>query len=189
MSDPPASRPTGRQRNRRMLVCRSCRTKKIKCDRTDPCGACQKTGTECSFASHGLLTTQSVAGSSTPPASTAQFQLPKFTSLRSNDAQHNNNISSVEQVSSQASLQRHNNLSTAAQPRSYNPLPHQSRYSSYTTVSESSGPIYIGRSTDNSTGSNISLHGTFSKTRLFGQSHWMHSFGRVSAYNISFHTH
>ena len=175
-----APQPPPRKRRRPALSCEQCRRRKIKCDRAYPCSQClqSKTGS-CSYSPDTIRRLRHVNETSTVPAPSS-LDLPNRTREVTGD-------SSIHTSSTRVSP---NAISNSAAPLS----------GSWTSPSflniddEISQPetllhgikelVNTGVQTHfptsesflrDSTGNG--LRGTISKTRFFGPSHWMHSYG------------
>lgn len=177
-SEPAKSSTPPRKRRRPALSCEQCRKRKIKCDREYPCGQCQQSKTA----------TCSYSPDSVPPASSHvdkyQSSLPRLTD-RSRDFEtfplHSEHISRLPGVvrserrapgvsryshtesetrSQQGLLDRIQNLEKKLASTNRDSMRHPKEKEVVKTGFEQK-----------------ELNGTVSKTRFFGSSHWMHSFG------------
>lgn len=163
MSDIQDKRPHKRQRNRQTLVCRACRARKVKCDRGTPCGPCQKTQSQCSYSSLNPISLphhplQDISGISTAsPQLQSAASRPNYSSPL--PAKSSGPIGEACQFFRHDGLQRQ--LEDGAAEQTQDPF----------VVNE---PCMAGppKSTNEF---HRTKDGTFSKTRLFGRSHWMHS--------------
>ena len=169
MSDMQSPQPARRQRNRQTLVCRNCRNRKVKCDRGTPCGPCQKMKSHCSYGSLPI-------GSPRPTTVVIPHNVPARVSTIETPSTPSVGFNSFDTLSSlfkhgvkEAHVPRHQSLQPAT-PQSLQQDPflveEPCMAGAPTVISD------VHRTTD----------GTFSKTRLFGRSHWMHALGRVLQY-------
>jgi hypothetical protein len=178
-----APQPPPRKRRRPALSCEQCRRRKIKCDRAYPCSQClqSKTGS-CSYSPDTIRRLRHV--NETPPVqavpASSSLDLPNRTRELTGDSSTHTSSTTVSP----------NAISNSAAPLS----------GSWTSPSflniddEISNPetllhgikelVNTGVQTHfptsesflrDSTGNG--LRGTISKTRFFGPSHWMHSYG------------
>lgn len=151
--------PPKRRRRRPALSCEQCRRRKMKCDRSDPCAQCvQARNRQCTYSSQPL--TPSATGD-TPTNSLNNSQQPQL-AFAARFFADDPPCFRVETHPGAPSYPTPQTLPSA--PSHWESFPG--------TPSDDSGGI-PGKG----------YGGTVSKTRLFGQSHWMHSFGRVSALN------
>lgn len=162
-----------RQRNRQTLVCRNCRSRKVKCDRGTPCGPCQKTKSQCVY---GLLSP--AARSPMPLAAAQNVSLSTTTNTpvaiqpapAPSDTVTFNSVGTISHYLGDGASVMYD--TTASQ----HPATPQSLQQDPFLVEE---PCLAGRP-KTFTEFHRTSDGTFSKTRLFGRSHWMHALGRVS---------
>ncbi|TPX07968.1 uncharacterized protein E0L32_010299 [Thyridium curvatum] len=187
------SDPSGKKRRRPALACEQCRRRKVKCDRVQPCTNCVKAqrGSECSFKPDSRVprppkaserNTELHAGSSSPPrdslgaceappapafpgpgthtSSSSAYPTP-FTGIRSfqpseaanSPASQRSGPSTVEALTEKVRLLEQQ-LSRALRQKQDDALNEQ--------WSNGSFPIFLNK-------------GSLSKTRYFGQSHWMNA--------------
>lgn len=146
-----------RRRRRPALSCEQCRRRKMKCDRGDPCLQCaQARNRQCTYSLQLVAADTSIDSLH----SIQQPQLPVAARFFT-DAPPSFHVETPTGVP--ASYPTPQTLPSA--PSNWESFPG--------TPSDDCGGI-PGKG----------YGGTVSKTRLFGQSHWMHSFGRVSAWDL-----
>jgi len=188
-----------RKRRRPALSCEQCRKRKIKCDRNYPCNHCIQSKTAiCTYSSDNATAHALEVASTTGTSSTIAFPSrpkknpssiasstntssnttsPKATTITdgSSTSYHSPNTDpSVDDGSSrQALLERIHDLegqlaNRADENEDFNNPP------AVLVPGLSGAPLgpdmYEGKN----------LRGTVSKTRFFGQSHWMYSYGTVN---------
>jgi hypothetical protein len=175
-----APQPPPRKRRRPALSCEQCRRRKIKCDRTYPCGQCSQSKTaSCSYSPDTVRRLRHVHETSIVPAPSS-LELPNRTREATRDS--STHVSSTG-VSPHAISNSDATLSSswtspsvpAIDDETSNPktLLHRIKELVNTDLQE-----YFPISDSfpqNITGNG--LRGTISKTRFFGPSHWMHSYG------------
>ncbi len=186
--------PPVRKRRRPALSCEQCRRRKIKCDRTYPCGQClQAKATECTYSPGSLPVTtghMNRAPVDNAPERAAIPNRAKIPSIPSSIHQSSNHSSSPhathasdgtettwpspareslhhEQLSSKALLERVLNLEKKIAPANED-------------TSQDSPTRLARKEIFGKLERKQNIRGTVSKTRFFGQSHWMYSFGGVS---------
>ncbi|KAE9382255.1 hypothetical protein N431DRAFT_360951 [Stipitochalara longipes BDJ] len=182
MSEPPSSTAPPRKRRRPALSCEQCRRRKIKCDRTYPCGQCLQSKTStCSYSPDTIRRlrhvseTASVAAQPSvglpdrardvpvefPPTSSAGVSpnsIPHSEATLPSSWTSPSNPTNDETNDAKTLLCRLEKLEEkVASSGSQHFFP--------TCESFNSDPLAKG------------LRGTVSKTRFFGPSHWMHSYG------------
>jgi Fungal Zn(2)-Cys(6) binuclear cluster domain len=187
MSEPPSSVGPPRKRRRPALSCEQCRHRKIKCDRTYPCGQClQSKTTVCSYSADTVRRPRHV--SETNPACPGTVfrsltDIPTRTrdvpgdliAHTSSDGVSPNVIphSEVTHSSSWTSPSAHAHDDEPPDPKT---LLHRLENIEKKLASSYNFPTCESYNSDSRS---KGLRGTVSKTRLFGPSHWMHSYGVV----------
>lgn len=175
-----ASQPPPRKRRRPALSCEQCRRRKIKCDRTYPCSQCLQSKTaSCSYSPDTIRRLRHVNETSTVPAPSS-LDLPNRARETAGDP---STQTSSTGVSPNAILNSDATLSSSWTSPSVptiddeksNPktLLHGIKELVNTDVQTHfpTSESFLRDSTGNG------LRGTISKTRFFGPSHWMHSYG------------
>ena len=166
----PESQQPRRHRNRQTLVCRSCRNKKIKCDRRVPCGPCQKSKSQCIYRSTrkspqpASLFNHDVAPSSASPRPNVFRSIDTLSDVISS-APHSSHVAVAHESSS--TKRREHELHSAATQSPPQPDPFivdEPCFTEEPSLITDVSPV---------------PDGTYSKTRLFGRSHWMHALARV----------
>ena len=191
MSEPP--NPTARpyKRRRSALSCENCRQRKIKCDRNYPCGQCLRSRTlSCRYSADVSRHVNNTASTALPSVQTS-FRI-QSRSIPSSSSTH---ASSLGLSPSSAHLSNATHLSSygspvAAPPDSKALLDRIQELETQVAIYRSElskveiskcGPVTNLPSTP----PNLTpkeLRGTVSKTRFFGTSHWMYSYGAVSCH-------
>lgn len=191
-----------RKRRRPAVVCNECRRRKIACDRKAPCGQCVQYNSACTYYTPEFSPrprTQSNTAINTYASSSSSIGLETFRPTEAlplgmfDDSTApppsvDDNISSAgtlvnAQRTRPATVHAvalpnprtaapHAHASAATAPPAQNPTPTTTPESKQS--SEAEQPLVTGRS------SRPLLKGRFSKSRLFGQSHWMNSCIQVS---------
>lgn len=186
-----------RKRRRPALSCEECRKRKIKCDRTFPCKQCEQSRTAlCSYVDNPV-----------PPANHVRAR-PTATAQPIQHGGIPNHIRSPPSIASEAYSSSHTfspnpvTLSDGGQTSNWtSPSSHDLPEDSVTHKAlldriqnlEKSLALQNKQQTPESLGTAIhrrrngrefvlelkELKGTVSKTRFFGSSHWMYSFGTV----------
>lgn len=193
---PPSTQP--RKRRRPALSCIQCRRRKIKCDRNMPCGQCISSKTSaCQYSSDPAPQSKRPRGVNdqypVTPSSLGQYSPDNTTHVSPN---YNNNIADnvtngIPLVSTNFWAERTPLVEAPVPARGQAVLPRQKStdpsvqalldrvHKLEQVISDSEtlngGPTLIS-------GSYVrgpSLRGSLSKTRFFGQSHWMNSFEQV----------
>ncbi|XMA20749.1 hypothetical protein WAI453_013540 [Rhynchosporium graminicola] len=193
-----------RKRRRPALACEQCRRRKIKCDRTYPCGQCTQLKTSaCSYSSPAPVSSHVDRGSIQKPKQAVQVE-PRADSTLGRWAKENGiSIPSHTRVIESASTSNHAPSPSTSSPRGPT-SPEKSRTSvsspAFDEIHELSQTAnnkqLLNRLIDKLSDPKDSPHstvrreefqfsleqkdqvrGTVSKTRFFGQSHWMYSFG------------
>lgn len=194
MSEPLSPTTSVKKRRRPALSCETCRRRKVKCDRNQPCGQCLQTKTaSCSYS----LIRPGVPRRTRNTISSASFSGLSSTEIpnraRSIPSSSNTHASSVRL--SPSSTQPSN----TTRPSSYSssivePSESHQRETIHSKVllerirnleeqlaiSKSEGKSKSLSSIQDTTPK--TLGGTISKTRFFGGSHWMYSHGAVCYY-------
>jgi Fungal Zn(2)-Cys(6) binuclear cluster domain len=185
--------PPPRKRRRPALSCEQCRKRKIKCDRNYPCTQCLQSKTaECSYSadspvratghvstSTGFSSIQN--GISMPNRARNAPSAPSSTKLSSDGT-------SPTAMASSGSTQ----ISSWGSPTAEAHMDETSSPKALVDRVQKLESIFLADNGNRSMESNIffpklessrelRLRGTYSKTRFFGQSHWMYSFGMVLA--------
>lgn len=192
--------PTPRKRRRPALSCEQCRRRKIKCDRNYPCGQCTQSKTaSCTYAPDSVLATHSHVSKSTGTRTSHDFaSIPsraKPASSTTSGSQLSNTNSSPNADTSQGTgpsppADDDCDLAPAAKNLLNRVLTLEKKLVDANGVSQSSFGLVervdFGLAFEAKDSSEDKVRGTVSKTRFFGQSHWMYSFGTVSSYTSSF---
>lgn len=171
--------PTPRKRRRPALSCVQCRRRKIKCDRNFPCGQCEqsKSATACFYSPDDAPSpaVHPADAVNVSPASSSS----RITGLGSLERASN---SALLKVAGSPATRR----SSCSSPGTVSELSLQGAHPE-STVQDPKGRIHkpdqlsgtVGRLAENS-GNALSLpetapsiRGSLSKSRFFGQSHWM----------------
>lgn len=174
------SQPPPRKRRRPALSCEQCRRRKIKCDRTYPCSQCLQSKTaSCSYSPDTIRGLRPVNDTSTVPVPSS-LDLPNRARETTGDP---STQTSSTGVSPNAILNSDANLSSSWTSPSVPNIDDETSnpktplhgikelvdtdVQTHIPTSES----FLRDSTGNG------LRGTISKTRFYGPSHWMHSYG------------
>ena len=187
MSEP--SRPI-RKRRRPAFSCEECRRRKIKCDRTFPCKHCRYLNAICNYP-EGAAPLNS---RTTPAASPHHVLEPPTPVIPAPSLSLDNlSISSIRDGNLQQPLQESRkspntcdeNTEDSPQIRALlekvQRLEHLLSEHMPDGVPGVSNPLIEPKFSE----SQAQLRGTLSKTRFFGQSHWMNSIGLVRPIRIS----
>ena len=197
MSEPLRSTSPDRRRRRPALSCEQCRARKIKCDRSYPCGQCLQSRTfSCSYRPGTHPVTDMASNAFLPVQTSIGIPNPAH-SIPNSSSTH---VSSVGLSPSSVHLSGTTHPSSYSSPIAVPGKSHQvdtpeskilfgriheleaqlavakSEFSKSEQAATLSSPI------ENSTPKQ--LRGTVSKTRFFGPSHWMYSYVNVS-YQLS----
>jgi hypothetical protein len=189
-----------RRRRRPALSCLECRRRKIKCDQKNPCGQCALKSLTCVFSPSAATAApanhQRRIGTSPPtPSSTNHASLDRTgnplgdRSPRNVSNQFLMPASSPETfpTSEAPQLRRRPSLTRPAAggpdtARTIEFLLHRlPKLEQILSESSSKAPANLASSTTEPAPQQ--MRGTLSKTRLFGQSHWMTSFEQVREAN------
>lgn len=185
---PLAHRP--QKRRRPALACEQCRTRKVRCDRLSPCGACVRSrNPECSYLPPPPLTIQNgrrgfttpgalpppfgsepqvtPASNPTPPSPISSLSAsatitPSLSSIPLSTATVESLERRVKQLEKELQATRSQKLSSETWPSP----PKKDRPSSALHGQPDSSRI-------GKTFVPLPIRGTLSKTRFFGQSHWV----------------
>jgi len=184
MSDAPNSTAPPRKRRRPALSCEQCRRRKIKCDRSYPCGQCLQSKTStCSYSPDTIRGLRHVSETTSSPAQPSGG-IPN----RARDAPVDFSQTSSAGVSPNSIPQ-----SEATLPSSWTSpsIPSNDDRTDAKTLlcrlenvekklaNSGPQPYFSTCESFNSDPLTKGLRGTVSKTRFFGPSHWMHSYGVV----------
>jgi hypothetical protein len=186
--------PPPRKRRRPALSCEQCRKRKIKCDRNYPCTQCLQSKTAaCSYSADSpVRTTGHVStgtgfnsiqnGISMPNRARNAPKAPPSTKLSSDGTSPTAVASSGStQISSWGSPTAEAHTDEKSSPKALvdrvQKLESMFLESNGKPSMESS--IFFPKLESSK---ELRLRGTYSKTRFFGQSHWMYSFGMVLAF-------
>jgi len=185
--------PPPRKRRRPALSCEQCRKRKIKCDRNYPCTQCLQSKTAaCSYSADSP-----VRGAGHVSTGTG------FSSIQ-NGISMPNRARNAPSVSPSTKLSSDGTSPTAVASSGSTQISSWGSPTAEAQMDEISSPkalvdrvqklesIFLADNGNRSMESNIffpklesskelRLRGTYSKTRFFGQSHWMYSFGMVLA--------
>lgn len=195
MSEPPNSIPAPRKRRRPALSCEQCRRRKIKCDRTYPCGQCLQSKTaSCSYSPDTVRASRHVSDGASLPAqsSSVASQSPVAIPNRARgwlngSTEHTSSVgvspngvshSEATLPSSWTSPSTGHHDEEAPDPKAL--LDRIERVERELANSTTGSQAFFG-CFEGYTAPSLSkgLRGTVSKTRFFGQSHWMYSHGAV----------
>lgn len=184
MSELPSSTEPPRKRRRPPLSCEQCRRRKIKCDRTYPCGQCTQSKTaSCSYKPETMRRPRHVMDAHSLPQSTVGIP---------NRGRSTQDASSTHTSQNGRSPGAHSHSSTNL-PSSWtspsaghngeetdpNTLLHRVLIVEGGNSNNPSGPFpYLCENCKPSPAAKA-LRGTVSKTRFFGPSHCMYSCGTV----------
>jgi hypothetical protein len=185
--------PPPRKRRRPALSCEQCRKRKIKCDRNYPCTQCLQSKTAaCSYSADSpVRTTGHVStgtgfssiqnGISMPNRARNAPKAPPSTKLSSDGTSPTAVASGSTQISSWGSPTAEAHMDEKSSPKALvdrvQKLESMFLESNGKPSMESS--IFFPKLESSK---ELRLRGTYSKTRFFGQSHWMYSFGMVLAF-------
>lgn len=193
---PPEAPKTQKKRRRPALACEQCRKRKIRCDRNVPCNHCIKSNiTDCSYVpthipASWLKRNQKAYGeSSRPTGDQPPYILPIPAASNSSK---DNAIPPSEFIGGSREIQTITARPTASAPSSVtgstsNASNNVDRLVSRIHHLEEKLANVVTISDDNDhaspedTQSSAHIHGTVSKTRYFGRSHWMNGPALVSA--------
>ena len=194
MSEPPNSTAPPRKRRRPALSCEQCRRRKIKCDRSYPCGQCLQSKTStCSYSPDTIRRIRHVSESTAAPV-----QSPGGIPNRARDAPLDFSHTSSAAVSPNSVPQSEVTLpsswtspSVPSNDHINDPKTLLGRLENVEKKLASSGsqPYFSTCESFNSGPLAKGLRGTVSKTRFFGPSHWMHSYGVVRPLFIAISVH
>jgi Fungal Zn(2)-Cys(6) binuclear cluster domain len=189
-----------RRRRRPALSCLECRRRKIKCDQKNPCGQCAPKSLTCIFspsATAAPANHQWRIGTSPPtPSSTNHASLDRTGNTLGDRSPRNFSnqflmpASSPEtfSISEAPQLRRRPSLTRPAPggpdtARTIEFLVHRvQKLEQILSESSSKAPANLGSSSITES-TPQQMRGILSKTRLFGQSHWMTSFEQVREAN------
>jgi Fungal Zn(2)-Cys(6) binuclear cluster domain len=197
MSEPPSSTaPTAppRKRRRPALSCEQCRSRKIKCDRTYPCAQCVQSKTaSCSYSPDTIRSLHHVNYTASLPTQSS-LDLPNrprdvptgISAYSSSTGLLPNAISNSEATlptpwtspsatANDEDTPDHKTLIYRIERIEKELTSSNSGSQAYFSTYESYEPDFRGKG----------LRGTVSKTRFFGPSHWMHSYGVVRHLSIN----
>ena len=154
------------KRRRPALSCEQCRRRKIRCDRSCPCGPCrQSKNARCTYSPN----IRAIDGRYVSRAGNTQPRIPSSTVLRSVGPP-------VDLWEPPTPESQRSGCPPIAQ--AFTGRVHKVEQLAY----KPSAAVQIGNpscETPEPDNLNRHLRGTLSKTRFFGQSHWLHSFGMV----------
>jgi hypothetical protein len=189
MSVPPSSTAPPRKRRRPALSCEQCRRRKIKCDRTYPCGQCTQSATaSCSYSPDTVRKPHRVSDRVTLPAK-ATIGIPhRARSPRDSSSTH----TTLDGASPNALSHSDTTLPSSWTSPSVGPpdgiddvgiggpntlLARIMNTETESTITDQSFPYLCEDFRPNPQAKQ--LRGTVTKTRFFGPSHWMYSYGIV----------
>jgi hypothetical protein len=183
MSEPPGSTAPPRKRRRPALSCEQCRHRKVKCDRAYPCGQCLQSKTaSCSYSPDTVRTLRHVS-ETVPAYPQTVFQslagIPRDSPSHASSAGVSPNAiphSEATHSSSWTSLNAHVNDDEPPDPKT---LLLRLEEVEKKLASSGSQPYFPTCESYNPSPFSKGLRGTVSKTRFFGPTHWMHSYGVV----------
>jgi hypothetical protein len=204
MSEPPSttSGPPPRKRRRPALSCEQCRKRKIKCDRLYPCDHCIQSKTICNYSSdnavaHALEVASTTETGITFPSrpkknpssiTSSSHQSSDTTSpkaitlsegLISSHQSPNTDTDFDDSTSREALLKRIQSLEQKLIRHEREGQDEENVHNNFNNVKN----LFFGGISNTEilpdTFEGKNLRGTVSKTRFFGQSHWMYSYGAV----------
>lgn len=189
MSEPIASTAPPRKRRRPALSCEQCRRRKIKCDRTYPCGQCsQSKSVSCSYSPDTIRRLRHVSETASLPASGPSLvgipnrprDVPGDSSIHTSPAAVSPNAISHSEATHSSSWTSPSAHFADEEPPDAKTLLHRLEKVEKKLAGSGSEPYFPTCESFNPGTLSTGLRGTVSKTRFFGPSHWMHSYGVVS---------
>lgn len=209
MADSELSVP--RKRRRPAKSCEQCRRRKIRCDQNMPCGACvrARASLQCSYlpdsvdtrgiSAHGLVSEPAPVSVLSPESSTVSISIGQNIPHQSHDVdsamqrRQTGDSLTVRQAKTIDDLRRRIQQLEAQliSLRSPNHLPAPSDTTTGLKVRQQEKDRVSRDRSQSSTASDISIHVTLvrlrnapDKTKLFGQSHWLHTAEKVRTVRI-----
>ena len=189
MSEPLNSTALPRKRRRPALSCEQCRRRKIKCDRSYPCGQCLQSKTStCSYSPDTIRRLRHASETTSVPA-----QSPGGLPNRARDAALDFSYISSAGVSPnsipQSEVTLPSSWTSPSAPSNGDINDSKTLLCRLETVEKKlencgSQPYFPSCESFNSDPLAKGLRGTVSKTRFFGPSHWMHSYGIVGPLSL-----
>lgn len=203
---PTSGQPPTKKRRRPALSCEQCRKRKIKCDRNYPCNHCiQSKSATCTYSADNAAvfasnpTVNSINNSQTTYPSRPKKTPSSISSHLSTDttspgttARGTNSVKSSlytptdtddEGLSRQALLDRirslENKLAIPSEQSKQSEQSEENEFMEVNSLDLFCKPFENQDLAAPDTFEGKSLRGTVSKTRFFGQSHWMYSYGAV----------
>lgn len=192
----PSVAVTQRKRRRPALACEQCRRRKVKCDRTCPCDQCTKTkSSACTYAPDDRsapyirMRNGDSRHSSSPRSDspTTPSESPTYSEMLSTISAFGPRVSQVSTTTVSPAhpegpaRERGGKLTFGLEQTLIDRVASLERKVSQEAKSRPSEPNLASPSRqDYVKPSTLSLKGVFSKTRLFGQSHWMNNSQQVS---------
>lgn len=175
-----------RARRRPAFSCEECRRRKIKCDRTQPCKHCRQLDAICNY-SNGAAPLQHKVAFATTPRRIAGPPTPTSVTPTPSVSHGNSSVSVIHNVHPQQPPQRSwNSPSTCEENAEESPKVRAllAKVQRMEQLLLEYVPKRVLENTKSPTSNEprAQLRGTISKTRLFGQSHWMNFIGLVSAF-------
>ena len=215
ISESTLSRPPLRKRRRPALSCEQCRRRKIRCDRNYPCNHCSASKTAvCSYSSDNVVAHALQEQSHPKYGLTIPERKKQPSSIAS--THHSSDASSPRPATFSARTTEHNSPSTDTGRREDNAASRKQLLKRIRELEErlagrDRSDVEERLSSDDASPRRMqslcdTLHaaqnfryedkssgfrGTVSKTRFFGQSHWMYSYGtfdKIACMNVSQHT-
>lgn len=186
MSEPTNTTAPPRKRRRPALSCEQCRRRKIKCDRAYPCGQClQSKTTTCTYSPDTVRRPHHVTHTSARPAQTSlglpdrSRDIPAGISTQGSSPRVSPNPITSSEATAPSSWTSPSvaGFEVATTPKTIL----QGTETAGNNLSELHSFFPTCESWNHTGKSTKGLRGTVSKTRLFGPSHWMHSYGVVRA--------
>lgn len=169
--------PTPKKRRRPALACVECRRRKVKCDRNLPCRRCVQNSADCTYVENNQAPKNSRVSRRRLVENADEAEAPVAATL----------CQSVDRSPLHNSFQSlpTRNVESIAEGRSpHEPSPDAGRSELFLQGSavrprERPKRSKTSRSSSHDAGLNSSIHGTLSKTRVFGPSHWMSAYPGV----------
>ena len=196
-TNPSAAVPQ-RKRRRPALACEQCRRRKVKCDRNSPCDQCTKTKSEaCTYvlddrtSPHIRMRSAGLphALSSRSASPTIGSESSTYTDMLSTISAFDPRVGQIPTTNVSSSFaegsarERGVDLTFGLEQSLTDRITSLEHKFSHAASSQSSEPILVSPSRqDPGTPTTPPLRGVFSKTRFFGQSHWMNNSQQVSYY-------
>jgi hypothetical protein len=192
MSEPSSSTAAPRKRRRPALSCEQCRRRKIKCDRSYPCGQCLQSKTaSCSYSPDAVRASRHVSHNTSNPTPSSSVGVPNrprgipdlesgTTGYPSSDGISPDAVTQSEATlpSSWTSPSAGLNDEEAPDPKALLTRIKRVEQELASGCTSFAYGVFEGYKSHTLA---KELRGTVSKTRFFGPSHWMYSYGTVSS--------